>query len=348
MIVRLKKDEKLLYIGKRLLSLEELPTEQSKIERADPQLIALKTALTQILEGMNLIKILDFGCGKGTLIPMLCDISKYNDYNCSYIGVNVPEIEDELKLTFVKSCFFEKEESILLNFSDFLEKRDLQFNVIVIKNVIHEIQSIKEMGEIIFRLLKMLQKNGKIVIQDMELLPEAELGNCPYMISDLKELFKENGLKCTDNKYYSFSGIPLFTLIGTKTEKSKSKEIICKKLLYIRKIQRSRIEEKLHKQIENKKTAEIVQCMTGHLDYVAIEKQITDYESDQSQQIMPLPIMTDKLSDKETKYMFMSEEYLVQLVASLNVNVESDDVLHISSTSKSPMNSDKLDGEIIE
>ncbi|RZB28839.1 MAG: hypothetical protein AEth_01715 [Candidatus Argoarchaeum ethanivorans] len=346
-MVRLKKDEKHLYIEKCLHSLEELPAEQSKVERADPQLISLKTALTQILEDMNLIKILDFGCGKGTLIPILCDILKCNDYNCTYIGVNVPEIEDELKLTFSNSCFFGKEGSTLLNFSDFLENRDLQFNVIVIKNVTHEIQYIKKMGEIIFRLLKMLQKNGKIVIQDMELLPEAELGNCPYMISGLKELFEENGLRCTENKYHSFSGIPLFTLIGTKTEEPKSKEVICKKLLSIRKIQRSLIKHKLHKQIENKKTDETVRCVTEHLDYFAIEKQITDYESDQSQQIMSPPIMADKLSDEKNKYMFMSEEYLVQLIVTLNVNVEPDDILHISGASENPMNSGKLDGEII-
>lgn len=343
----MEKDEKISYIGKRLLPLEKLPLEQSEIGRADPQLISLKTVLTQILEGMNLKKLLDFGCGKGTLIPILCDILKSNGYNCTYIGVNVPEIEDELKSTYMNSCFFGKKGSTLLNFSDFLENRDLQFNVIVIKNVTHEIQSIKEMGEIIFRLLKLLHKNGKIVIQDMELLPEAELGNCPYMTSDLKKLFEDNGLRCTENRYDSYGGIPLFTLTGTKTEEPKSIEAICKKLLSIRKIQRSRIKHKLYKQIENKKTDETVQCVTEHLDYLAIEKQITDYESDQSQQIMSPPIMADKLSDEKTKYMFMSKEYLVELIVGLNMNVESNDVLHISGASESPMNSGKLDGEII-
>ena len=204
------------------------------------------------------------------------------------------------------------------------------------------------MGEIIFRLLKILQKNGKIVIQDMELLPEAERGNCPYMVSDLKELFEENGLKCTEDKFNSFSGIPLFTLIGKKIEEPKSEEIICKKLFYIRKIQLSHIKDNLYNQIEKKKKVETVQYVTQHLDYVAIEKQMIDYELDQSQQIMSLPIMADQLSDKETKYMFMSKEYFVQLIVTLNMNTEPDDFLHISNASESPLNSDKLYGEIIE
>ena len=346
-MVRLKIDEKLRYIGKRLLSLEKLPIEQSKTGKADPQLISLKTALTHILEDMNSKKILDFGCGKGTLIPILCDILKSNDYNCIYIGVNVPEIEDDLRLTFTKSCLFGKEGSTLLNFSDFLEKKNLQFNIIVIKNVIHEIQSINEMGDIIFKLLKMLQKNGKIIIQDMELLPEAERGNCSYMVSDLKELFEENGLRCTETHYDSHSGIPLFTLTGTKIEEPKSEEMICKKLLYIRKIQHKSIKDNLYKQIENNKNVEIVQYMTKHLDYFAIEKQIIDYESDQSQQIMPQPTMPDKLTDEKSIYRFMSEEYLVKLIVTLDNNVEQNDILHISSVSESPMNSGKQDGEII-
>ena len=258
-------------------SLEKEPGESSECKKGDPQIISLKTSLSSILTEIKLPKLIDFGCGKGTLIQILTDIQGFNTKNGAYIGINKTEIGEDVSVAFVKSGFYKNHESLLLNYEDFLKSNDINCNIIVIKNVIHEIVSIKELGEIINQLLKILQRGGRILIQDMEKLPYHELGNCPYVVSDLKELFEENGLECITIPYESFSGIPLYTLIGKKNKEPKSAKQISERLLTIRKSQLISIKGELYKQIENKKADRGVQCIGQSLDFVAIQKQIENY-----------------------------------------------------------------------
>ena len=258
-------------------SLEKEPGESNECKKGDPQIISLKTGLSSILTEIKLPKLIDFGCGKGTLIQILTDIQGFKTKNGAYIGINKTEIGENVSVAFVKSGFYKNHGSLLLNYEDFLKSNDINCNIIVIKNVIHEIESIKELGEIINHLLKILQKDGRILIQDMEKLPYYELGNCPYVVSDLKELFEENGLECITIPYESFSGIPLYTLIGKKNKEPKSAKQISERLLTIRKSQLIPIKDKLYKQIENKKADRGVQCIGQSLDFVAIQKQIENY-----------------------------------------------------------------------
>ena len=152
----------------------------------------------------------------------------------------------------------------------------------IIKNVIHEMTSIAELGEIIHKLLKILSENGTIIVQDMEILPHHELGVCPYVATDLKKVFEENGLECTLTLYESFRGIPLYTLTGKKVEEPKTAKIISDKLLSIREIRLNAIKEQLYMQMEKKKADEGFMCILQHFDYVAIQKQISAYKEEKS------------------------------------------------------------------
>jgi len=268
-------------------------TQENK--KGDPQVISLKTALTQILAEIDTPKLMDFGCGKGTLIPILSDIPDFKTKKGAYIGVNKPEIEDEIRIAFTKSGFYKNPGSDLLNYEEFISKSDeMVCNIIIIKNVIHEITSIAELGEIIHRLLKILPKKGIVIFQDMEILPRHELGVCPYVANDLKKVFEENGLECILRPYDSFSGIHLYTLIAKKVEEPKTAKIISDKLLSVREIMRNTIEKELYKILDKNRLEELYKimekrpvddrsiCILRHLDYVALQKQISDYKKEKS------------------------------------------------------------------
>ena len=275
-------NKKVPEIESLITDLEEEPKELLENKMGDPQVISLKTALTHILAEINTPKLMDFGCGKGTLIPILSDIPDFEDKNGVYIGINKPEIEDEIRIAFTKSGFYKNPGSELLNYEEFISKIDeVKCNIIIIKNVIHEITSIAELGEIIHRLLKILPKNSVVIVQDMEILPRPELGVCPYVAKDLKELFENIGLECILTRYDSYRGRPLYTLTGKKVEEPKVAKIISDKLLSIREIRLNAIEEQLYTQIDKKKTEDGFLCLAQHFDYVAIQKQISEYKKEE-------------------------------------------------------------------
>ena len=279
----MEENKKVSEIERFTTDLEEGPKELRENKKGDPQVISLKTALTQILAEIDTPKLMDFGCGKGTLIPILSDIPDFNDKKGVYIGINKPEIEDEIRIAFTKSGFYKNPGSELLNYEEFISKiGEIEGNIIAIKNAIHEITSIAELGEIIHRLLKILPKNGVVIVQDMEILPRPELGVCPYVAKDLKQLFEENGLECILTRYDSYSGIPLYTLTGKKVEEPKAAKIISDKLLSIREIRLNAIEEQLYTQIDKKKAEDGFLCLAQHFDYVAVQKQISEYKKEKS------------------------------------------------------------------
>ena len=275
-----EKNKNISEIESFITDLEEGPKELRETKKGDPQVISLKTALTQLLAEIDTPKLMDFGCGKGTLIPLLSDIPDFKDKKGVYIGINKPEIGDEISIAFTKSGFYKNPGSELLNYEEFISKIDeIACNIIIIKNVIHEITSIAELGDLIHTLLKILPKNGIVIVQDMEILPHPELGVCPYVAKDLKELFEENGLeKCRLTPYESYSEISLYTLTGKKVEEPKAAKIISDKLLALREIRRDAIKEQLYTQIDKKKTEDGFLCLAQHFDYVAIQKQISDYK----------------------------------------------------------------------
>lgn len=267
---------------KRFISaLENIPEELSKNKRGDPQIVSLKTVLAGILSETNYPKIMDFGCGKGTLIHTLHEISNFTNKKWVYIGIN-KEIGKDLIDTFSQLCKM-NHESQLLKYSDFLEIDKIDCNIIVLKNVIHEIQSIKELGEIIYRLLKTLNKEGRIIIIDMELSLDPELGNCHYPEIELKKLLEENGLNCYVVKFKSHNGVDLHTIVGRKIEEHKSAKAISDRLLSIRESQLESIQEEVYAQIKNQKADNGQQCALQAISIVAIQKQINDYKNAISQ-----------------------------------------------------------------
>ena len=264
-----------------LSCIEKSPSELSGNKNGDPQVISLKTALTQIISEIDSPVVMDFGAGKGTLIPLLAEIQGFENENGTYIAVNKPVIEDDLKLLFTEYDFYRKPNSRLIDFEDFFGlEMDGKCNVIVIKNVIHEIDSIKELGDVLYNIFGLLSPNGCIVLQDMQILKQPELGNCPYLVSDMENLFKKSGFITNLTTFNSYSGIPLYTLVARKNQGQYSSKDISEILLSIRKAQRKPIRDKLYEQYESKKTPDKYLCIVQHFDLFAIEKQISDYNNE--------------------------------------------------------------------
>ncbi|RZB28838.1 MAG: hypothetical protein AEth_01714 [Candidatus Argoarchaeum ethanivorans] len=49
----------------------------------------------------------------------------------------------------------------------------------------------------------------------------------------------------------------------------------------------------------------------------------------QNQPVLPLFFIVDELSDEQIKNGFMSEEYIIELIASLEINTKQDDYLRV-------------------
>ena len=56
---------------------------------------------------------------------------------------------------------------------------------------------------------------------------------------------------------------------------------------------------------------------------------VNNSQGTQNQPVLPSFFMVDELSDEEIKNGFMSEEYIVKLLTSLEMNTEQDDYLHV-------------------
>jgi len=54
-----------------------------------------------------------------------------------------------------------------------------------------------------------------------------------------------------------------------------------------------------------------------------------DLQGTQNQPVLPSFFMVDELPDEEIKNDFMSEEYYIGLLTSLEMNAEQDDLLHV-------------------
>lgn len=264
----------------KLSHIENPSPELNENKDGDPQVISLKTILTQILSEIESPIVMDFGAGKGTLIPILHEIQEFK--NGAYIAINRPIIGEELEQKFVKYKFYKNPKSELISFEDFFAYGN-DVDVIVIKNVIHEIDSIKELGEVLHNLFDVLSHQRCVVLQDMDILNVPELGNCPYLASDLVSLFETCGFKTTLTKFKSHSGIDLYTLVAEKTNfKNLSSAEIAKMLASIRETQLLTIQKELDEQYSNKTTDDAYNCAIQHFNHYAIQKQISDYKNEKS------------------------------------------------------------------
>ena len=132
-------DSEALELKRFISKLEAHPEEIESNKEWDPQIISLKTALSTIFSELISPVLMDFGCGKGTLIPLLQEMPDFVKKKGVYIGINAPEIGENLSSKFVLSGFYKNPGSLLLNYNDFKdndfkEEEIRPCNVIVIKN----------------------------------------------------------------------------------------------------------------------------------------------------------------------------------------------------------------------
>lgn len=112
-----------------------------------------KNKIQSLIDKEN-IKVLDVGCGNGRY----CEI--FIDTCIKYVGIDIDKelIEENITNNRYKNAFYECENIIKYNTKE-------KFDIIILSLAFHEID-IKEQGLALMKMLKLLEKDGKIIILD--------------------------------------------------------------------------------------------------------------------------------------------------------------------------------------
>lgn len=210
--------------------------------KGDPQIAALNPIIMFSLENLspNATTIFDIGMGSGLLARNLANLSNFQENKQVYVGIDISIDRDALYDSGIKTGLLPKERAKYLLFKDLDTILSQEWNdiVVVLRNIFHEID--------LFGLAKILHvfsnikcSNLKIIIQDMESLPVAEIGNAPWTNDMIAELLLFVGFsKPTTCNEVSRSSTPWFT-IWSHREKTINHElhILLNRIIYMRRNQ---------------------------------------------------------------------------------------------------------------
>ncbi|MDE1889222.1 MAG: HEAT repeat domain-containing protein [Planctomycetota bacterium] len=204
---------------------KELHGEQSGDTQNDPQIMNIVGFLrSELRRDQKPLKILDYGCGKGTLINELKNISRFMSGKYEYIGVNYKSTKDAeeqaRKCGFynrkVKPCFFTTKAFEGM-------KNPIKVDLIFKRNVAHEIP-LKEIGRRFHYILRSLKVGGILYLLDMCVLPKAEFKSVTWEKEDFEQFFSIKGLEIAADTNESRSGIPLVVATITKLSEEMPSE----------------------------------------------------------------------------------------------------------------------------
>ncbi|MBU6390824.1 MAG: HEAT repeat domain-containing protein, partial [Planctomycetes bacterium] len=204
---------------------KEPPGEQSGDTQNDPQIMNIVGFLrSELRRNQKPLKILDYGCGKGTLINELKNISRFMNGKHEYIGVNYKSTKDaeeqarecNFNNRKVKPCFFTTEAFEGM-------KNPIKVDLIFKRNVTHEIP-LKEIGRRFHYILRSLKVGGILYLLDMCVLPKAEFKSVTWEKEDFEQFFSIKGLEIAADTNESRSGIPLVVATITKLSEEMPSE----------------------------------------------------------------------------------------------------------------------------
>lgn len=161
------------------------------------------------------LRILDMGCGKGRFLKQLDEQSKNNSEtlkNISYTGIDpsnkMIELADEI-------CHDIEIQHKFLNctLEDYKSKCNEKFDIIVCVNVVHEIPS-KKLLNSIKCMTELLSPEGRLIITDMENLPEPEPYPVVWNRGEICDIIKCLGY--SDEQYKTFPikrTVPIWSIV---------------------------------------------------------------------------------------------------------------------------------------
>ena len=197
--------------------------------QGDLQLAGLSTLLNSHLKSNPESRIIDIGCGNGTLIAKLAQINAFKNYpNLQYIGFDFPLRLPDAFNTVNKLDLHSKVTLLPLNdnWRDFFTMP----SIIVMRNVFHELE-IKSATKIIYNICKYIPVDSVVLIQDMTTLPKAEKGNAGWLGFHLANVFKAGGIESILTEDVSKRGIDIFLIEGKRFSECKIEKSHIQKLL---------------------------------------------------------------------------------------------------------------------
>ena len=186
---------------------------QSFETQGDIQIAALKIALTQALsDAPDSVALFDVGMGTGLIAKLCSELNIFSSKNAKYVGVDINISGQSIVNSGIKTDFLPTGRASYVRINDFpsilLTNSD---RIIVLRNVVHEMGLVNFCD--IIKSATINAKSLKIIIQDMEKLPTAELGQHPWSIDIILDVLKNIGFADIDYvPEISRSGIPFFTL----------------------------------------------------------------------------------------------------------------------------------------
>lgn len=197
--------------------------------QGDIQLAGLSTLLNSYLKSDPELRIIDIGCGNGTLIAKLAQIDSFKNHpNLRYIGFDFPIRLPDAFDTVNKLDLHSKVKLLPLNdnWGDFFTTP----SIIVMRNVFHELK-INNAAEIIYNICKHIPVDSVVLLQDMSILPKAEKGNAGWLGFHLANVFKAGGIESILTEDTSKRGIDFYLMEGNRSSECKIDEEHIKQLL---------------------------------------------------------------------------------------------------------------------
>jgi len=271
-------DQEAQRLLKFISGFEEPPGEQSGDTQNDPQIMRTIGFIEGKLQDAQVpLKILDYGCGKGTLINELKNISQFMNGEHEYIGVNhnsTKGAEEQAR----KCVFYNRKAKPRFFTTKAFEgmKKPIKVDLIFKRNVTHEIP-LKEIGRRLHYILRSLKVGGVLYLLDMCVLPKAEFKSVTWEKEDFEQFFSIKGLEIVADTNESRSGIPLVVATITKrSEEIPSEKELLERAVELFKSKKLRTKKALELHEERKDKEEATGYVFLQLQFANIQRQIDE------------------------------------------------------------------------
>ena len=201
-----------LYISS--LGLSEAP-QSADDAKGDAQLNSIITWLSHEIDRAPEGTIIDVGCGEGVLLAALARIPAFQrQVGWHYCGADSLSVNRrECSRMFPKRVAFT---TLDIFYKQWPERSSLPSpHVVFVRNVLHEL-TVDQTAELLYHLARHMRLGEVLVVQDLTVLPKAELHHCCWIPALLIRVIEKCGFKATLCPLTSKRGAEWFNVIATR------------------------------------------------------------------------------------------------------------------------------------